>query len=314
MPAATLHLYTTAPLFLNAFHDRTELRPASVRGEIRYWLRALLGAQHADIAAVWLDESAVMGSTASGSPITLRILTQPTSEDFAQFPLLPHRESNRSQACAIKCQVAFPLSLSVRPGMLVPDRFWQALSVWLLLGGLGKRSRRMFGGLAVHQIESTSQPPLLIPPAWQPLAQPIASPAALSAHITALLTSIIGNTPATLPAMPDFPTLHPRHSVILVGTKPFDNSEAANRTLFEILRSSIFRPHERVFGYATNGRRASPLIAQVRQIGTQFYPILTVMRSPLDVSVRNPWKIMNDFIMEATDKFGGITAWGGPLA
>ncbi len=80
----------------------------------------------------------------------------------------------------------------------------------------------------------------------------------------------------------------------------------------KLLRTEKYRNAERNFGYAMQGRRASPLIAQMRKVGKHYIPILTVMRSEVQ---RSPidWKVLNNFMRDATELWDGETVWGGEL-
>ncbi len=117
---------------------------------------------------------------------------------------------------------------------------------------------------------------------------------------------------ADLPQVPAFPTLHPDYSRVVVGTVGFPNWASLIEDLFGLLRSDQYRSHERTFGYAMNGRRASPLIAQVRRIGDQYYPVLTAMRSTPDKGIE--WSILDNFMDDAEARWNGKTVWGGRLA
>ena len=67
-------LKVVSPMFLNgAYTQQPELRAASVRGQLRYWLRAYLGAQTSDLKAIWEKESAVFGSTGQGSAVNVGV-------------------------------------------------------------------------------------------------------------------------------------------------------------------------------------------------------------------------------------------------
>jgi CRISPR-associated protein Cmr1 len=72
----TVTLETVTPLFLGGAEQQPELRPASFRGALRFWLRALLGAHIGDnVEHVREAENRVFGSTNSASPITVRFNT-----------------------------------------------------------------------------------------------------------------------------------------------------------------------------------------------------------------------------------------------
>ena len=69
-----LTLETVTPLFLGGVTQQSELRPASFRGALHYWYRALVGGVVGnDLSALRLAESKVFGNTEGSSPVTLRL-------------------------------------------------------------------------------------------------------------------------------------------------------------------------------------------------------------------------------------------------
>ncbi|GCE15845.1 type III-B CRISPR module RAMP protein Cmr1 [Tengunoibacter tsumagoiensis] len=82
MQEVTFDLQTLTPLFLSgAYPTDVELRPPSFRGEMRYWLRTLLGGMLGtdtkgleQVAAI---EEQVFGSTERGSGVIVRLSPQP---------------------------------------------------------------------------------------------------------------------------------------------------------------------------------------------------------------------------------------------
>jgi len=293
-----ISLRLVTPLFLNGSNSRgsPEWRAASVRGQLRYWLRAILGARLDDLSAIRDEECAVLGSTEGGSPVSLRLYGNRIPA-VSRVAMLPHRANQQGHQEAILPPEQAMLEIVTRPGVPVPPRVMQALQVWLLLGGLGKRSRRMFGALDVR-------------PIWGS----VTTPDELATLVNERLTKIVV-VKATGTTIPDFPTLHPLHSRVLVARQGFNTYEDAMRSLFnDLLRSSKYRPYERMFGHATRGRRASPLIAQVRQFGDQLYPVLTMVRSnPKPDEPRAKWQLYNDFFTDAQRLWNGVDVWGNPF-
>src|SRR5690554_5008347 len=76
-----LHLTVTTPLFSNnGDPQRAEIRVPSIRGVMRFWLRALAGIMAGDnLRALNQIENQVLGNTAESSPVKLRIPHQPES-------------------------------------------------------------------------------------------------------------------------------------------------------------------------------------------------------------------------------------------
>jgi CRISPR-associated protein Cmr1 len=294
MTVYTLTVIT--PLFLyGADQKKPEIRAASVRGQLRYWFRAIEGAGTSDLNQLWTAESEVFGSTAGSSVVSLRFYAQGELKTQS-YAMLPHQTERRFQSWqdAISPDQKLRLEMVTRPGIdKVPPKAVRALVAWLLLGGLGKRSRRMFGALESPRLTGK-----------------LADGNALANEIGRQLQDIV--KPCNLPQVPAFPTLHPDYSRVVVGTVGFQDWESLIKDLFDLLRSDQYRSHERTFGYAMNGRRASPLIAQVRRIGDQYYPVLTAMRSTPDKDIE--WSILDNFMDDAEARWNGKTVWGGRLA
>ena len=80
MPRATLSLEFVTPCFLGGSdnHSLAEWRAPSVRGQLRWWYRALAGAQKdGDLDKVRAGETALFGSTERTSPLRVRASGQP---------------------------------------------------------------------------------------------------------------------------------------------------------------------------------------------------------------------------------------------
>lgn len=298
MPTVHYRLKTITPWFLNGPDPRSpELRAASVRGQLRYWFRAIEGARTADLQQLWQLESNIFGSTGGGSAVSLRVYPRELPAQLTA--MLPHRANDRDRSYqqAIEPDRDVFLEAVTRPGVRLLSGFRNALEVWLLLGGIGKRSRRMFGALgdaSFWDFENLSGPQELVEKAKKRLEE-----------IIKVDDTLAGTVPA-------FPTLHPAHSWVVIGTQGTSGWETIISQLFtSLLRNAKYRPNQRNFGQAMGVRRASPLIAQVRKIGNSYYPILTIMRSTPAKDIR--WQVLNDFMNDASQLWKGETVWGGPL-
>lgn len=306
MTTLDLTLTLVSPAFIYGAYQRgrgddirPEMRGQSVRGQLRYWLRAIIGAQSDSLSRMWERESAVFGSTGAGSVVSVRVYPPPLQRiQTEQVDMLPHRTNprERSPSKAISVDQKFSLQIVTRPGVMIPDDALAALKVWSLLGGVGKRSRRMFGAIRIGAKDN---------PLWYAAPKTADDLAGL---ITQTLTQAVSK-PATFTREPAWPTLHPKYSWVVVGREAYENSQQANAALFNLLRGP-YREHERSFGHAMGGRRASPLHAQVRRIGTEYYPVLTALRAgPTDRDIK--WDVVARFMKDAEDRFNGTTVWGG---
>jgi CRISPR-associated protein Cmr1 len=323
MASLRLKLVTTAPTFLKGADPKgdPEFRAASIRGQLRYWLRAMLGAYTQDLKEIWKHESAVFGSTERGSVVTVRVSrgvvkqNEESNEprDNRNPPrykpyLLPHRPNDREKSpdYAIRPGTQVTLDLLTRPAVTFPEDVKNALSLWLLLGGVGKRSRRMMGGLQLASLTNDNNLPI---PEWMTITPD--TPQLWAEWYQYELINMISQPTSQTGEIPKFPTLHPSHSCVLVGQRLFDSATDANQALFGLLRNNIFRPNSDAFGYAGGGgRRASPVIAQVRKLDDDHYfPVLTIFQSnPLKPRDWNT--IMNSFIDAAKTTFNATHVYG----
>ncbi len=327
MPHVRLPLELVSPAFTSGADPRKpELRVPTIRGQIRYWLRAYLGASLSDHQQVSVYENALLGSTGTGSLVTMRV-RQPELNQIGEVKLVPHSKDFKAKALLPSTDDdiggRFTLELSTPPGVPFPDEVAHAVSIWLLLGGVGKRSRRMFGAVQLHgkPKRSKGHPVNKADFGWWKLwsdlqQQPHLFREEQDTHM--LITKHVLETHVQhtkRASRPTYPTLHPRYSRVIVGMLPFETAEEANRKLFDLLRKPKFREYEEMFGFAASDRRASPLIATVRRFDEAYYPVLTVMRSPLHKKNKSEnWQIVDEFMDESETVFQGETVWGGHLA
>jgi CRISPR-associated protein Cmr1 len=146
-------LETVTPLFLGGADPRgePELRAASIRGALRFWLRALLGgftgSSPHGLDQLRQAESKVFGSTATGaSSVIVRIVQEQTSKTsfskivgelpgVAYLFFATRKIGNEPERIAINPETKFRLILSPRPvvkkGHLL---LWHACAaLWLLV-------------------------------------------------------------------------------------------------------------------------------------------------------------------------------------
>jgi CRISPR-associated protein Cmr1 len=178
-----VNLATVTPLFLGGSEPRgdPELRPASFKGELRFWWRALWGGVYPNRAIDDLSaaESRVFGTTDEASPIVLRLGgEQPRQSawrfgsspgvDYLFFSMKGTRQDPDRKG--FEAGQTFELTLQARLGQHVNERVETAFreacaSLWLLvrLGGVGARSRRGAGNLCALEITDGSWPEALPP-------------------------------------------------------------------------------------------------------------------------------------------------------
>jgi CRISPR-associated protein Cmr1 len=155
MMRVELTLKTVTPLFLGGADQQPELRPASVRGALRFWLRAALGGVigDADLDRLHYLEANVFGEMERGSAVVVRLSYSGFSK--SEEPLLPHRTGGQAGIVkAVPVGTPFNLILNLRPcagSQLLEIATWTAL-LWLTLGGIGRRSRRGAGSVRIQAV------------------------------------------------------------------------------------------------------------------------------------------------------------------
>lgn len=268
-------LGVVTPLFIGGADPRAadarlrepELRATSVRGGLRWWLRALLGGtgwagpKLDDSEAIWREEAAVFGAAGEGygaSPVLVHLSDErpagpPKSAqknpnagrgriDGLDYLLYGMHES-RGQGARQYFQpdTSFRLTLAPRPGAADSKTAMcrASAALWLLtmLGGLGARSRRGAGCLAPISAEG-----------WEAYGLPAptiaASPSELRDKLRdglAKLRSAVKNSNYTdapmsknvIPPSSPFSIIHPNYLTIYVLDTTWPSWEAAMREVGE---------------------------------------------------------------------------------
>src|SRR5208283_4025070 len=144
------------PLFnRGAYEDRPEIRPASIRGQLHWWFRALGNS--------YTDEKSVFGGVHGGatcSKIVIRVFQSGSTPKGADFPTLPHKQgAQASVKKAFPIGTACDLCILTRLGGLngrLRAAFERTLEGWLLLGTLGLRATRAAGSFRWTPVADTA--------------------------------------------------------------------------------------------------------------------------------------------------------------
>jgi len=310
-------LETVTPLFLAGADPRgaPELRAASVRGALRFWLRALLGGVIGD-APDRLDElrkaeSAVFGSTDTGASA---VIVRVTGEEQAQpFRPLPHSQSKTFTAQGIAPSKALTITLAPRPPHRhIPEAALGPLVMFILLGGMGKRSRRGFGSVVIRSVGEGF--PL------QPSAYTTAD--AFSVRVSPLIKDAISKTKSLVLALglsvgtpsrlAHFPILDEQYAKILFCKTPFEGWEEGMKEFWKVLRSDSYRDNP-VFGFAVGAaRQASPLHLRIVKLAESYHILLTAFR--VHFAGQQPsWEVMQQLLEECQQKWNGEWVVGGGM-
>jgi len=254
---------TVTPLFLGGADPRgaLELRAASVRGALRFWLRALLGGVIGDEPQRLQDlraaEAAVFGSTDTGaSPVIVRIVNSPreVSIPFSKLAEWDPKSKrygkpgiaylffaargtrNEPERYAIQAGTSFDLEIVARPGAKVDNAFEYAYAaLWLLthLGGLGARSRRGAGSLQVTRVEGNTLPSEL-----PPLEVRSNTPVELQEELRDGLRRLreMAGVGTSVGSLSVFDVLHPKACRVWVVDKTFGSWEGALDSIGQQMR------------------------------------------------------------------------------
>lgn len=216
----TLRLRTITPLFGGGYAPREVdplcvIRPAAIRGHLRFWWRATAGAQYTTPQALFEAEEALWGSAASdkeptSGPGKVSVEVTVTKEGRPKrlseidpgsdtrrgprqgvfvYPFQEQRGANPEPEAVGRVDVEFTVRLVWRGE--AREALERTLRAWVALGGVGARTRRGCGALA-----------------------PIGAPAWLDQPRTA---ADVPNFAQSLVALPDRPN-DPEHSVLAGGT------------------------------------------------------------------------------------------------
>lgn len=335
---------TVTPVFLGGAQAREladAIRPASVRGQVRYWLRALLGASidpaNPDDALNELKrrEGGLMGDTEAGSPVRFRV-RRPGGFQFAEAQaqprgwatggrrMLPHRavrnQENPLASDAFVEEQQLDIILSPRPGrMTIPDEVVAATLLWLHLGGLGKRARRGFGSLQPVKFAPSGEGVISVTAREFLHDGRPADAAALRSRINALLGWMGGVTPVpagSWAGRSGWPVLHEAVAGVRVSDAvkgynlPKSYHEAMAPFWVESLRADGLRD-ERAYGYAKpNDRRASPFHLHIARTEAGYHQVITTFWANPSPAGAAGWAKVAALLADVETQFGATTLWG----
>lgn len=296
-------LQTTTPLRLCGADPRGayEVRAASLRGVLRFWLRALLGGEIGDgansLKALRQAEGAVFGDTKLGASRVVVRLTANSEQGTSGIP----------------AGSLLTLTIVPRPPYhSVPDAVWGALHLFVLLGGLGKRSRRGNGSFIVHSYSGGIPIPFSDYSNADSFGRQAKDIIFRSRGLVKSYTQSLGMKSGDVNDPPSFPVFHDQHTKVLFCKEPFTSWERAIQACQDLLRSQPYRGNH-VFGFARGRtRQASPLHVRVVKLGSQYHILFTAFRYKFASENNRPsWAIMQKFLKESEQEWNGEWLFGG---
>lgn len=328
MEEVTFDLQTITPLFLTGVNQETaELRAPSFRGAMRYWLRALVGGIYGTddegLKKVREAEAAVFGATDSGSSVRVKVSNasqearpftekisirvggewQATGKGYLLWSMAQSGKADKGNFKAARWFFPSGTQLSVSLFARENNQYFQeAISAfWLLtqLGGMGSRSRRCGGSLAV-QFAKGNTPEL----SFTPSTTTQALKSNLEQGISAARTMYhVAPRHVNEPQFDILSRGNCRIWLLQNGNQPWRSAEEAMKTIGEELqgyRSTIPIQQRKVFGLPLknfSGRRSSPLLLRVTKLqNAQYVGIAVLFKTKAAGIPMSDYAIIEDWI------------------
>ncbi|GAK51212.1 CRISPR-associated RAMP protein, Cmr1 family [Candidatus Moduliflexus flocculans] len=284
MHSITFELETITPMFMyGADQNHAELRPPSFKGMMRFWWRAMRADD--DVKTLSKDEAHLFGGTDKGqgrSKIIVRFLSYEISQILA--PLLPHDLKRMPQRKAIKPDYHFTCNVTLTTtSENEKQELVAAFKCALLLGGMGKRSRRGYGSVSYRAFET-------IPQFIEELVTSSQSLSKIPFDQKNLPNAICLKKRTLNEKEPEYP----RILEIFVGTKGLGRDVL----LKKIGEASHTHTNPALGTVANKKRFASPVIVTVVKTAQAYHPVITKLTTHFPDGVTGNLQKQQDFINE----------------
>jgi len=276
MNSITFECKTITPMLMHGADGKSaELRPASIKGILRFWWRAIHG--NLSLDKLHEKEGEIFGSTDKRSKVIIFPIEIRKIEDFQISPT-PHHHKGYCSLTKQNCYsfnettnicnkakkkpaklYTFTLKMMIHTNDYMNKE--QLKNLFILattLGGFGQRSRRGFGSVKITKIDNTDFTP---PTTEQEIKAKIAD--------TFKYTSQIN---------------YPHIKEIKVG-KTYDNFEVLLKTIGEA--SHTHECDELGYAKRDGSRLASPIYVSIIQDGSHFRPVITTLKNTQSSKDRN---------------------------
>lgn len=305
MEKLTVTLKTVTPLFLGGADGKTpELRAPSIKGAMRFWWRAIKGMD--DIKKLHDEENKIFGGTGEGegrSRVIVRVIRSLNTmsgegegrsgvkeeemfERVNEELILPHKGNWKKPAFKAGKEFKIEISFTVDKEILTLEQFKNLFILIVLLGGLGRRSRRGFGSLIITKINDEDYIPKY----------------GLS-DILHLLNSLNNNYKLDkdkIVLCRNANAAYPFIGEIQIGEKGVDKYE----TLLVRIGNATsnirkkYKAQANSLGFAgNNGRFASPVYVSTLLKSGRYYPVITTLNTAFENKADKVNKnVQQDFI------------------
>ena len=148
-----------SPLFGGSSEKgKNDIRESSIRGQLRFWWRATIGAGYNSVKEMRGKEGEIFGNTDKASNVIIKIINRikRSEKNFVSFPTKQNGKSDmkysyilfpfRDQKIDGLMNITFDLQVKILKEEFVDD-VKKTLKAWINFGGLGARTRRGLGSL-----------------------------------------------------------------------------------------------------------------------------------------------------------------------
>jgi len=278
-----------------------ELRASAIRGLLRYWLRAVLGGHITSVSEVYAQESAILGSTAIGSRVNVRVQQGRSMQTAKSQTVLPRQTKGYSLShTGFIPGSDFRITMSTHPldksGVLAADSdLLKAVFLMVHFGGLGRRSRRGSGNLRMlHTNGYEGEPQLaILPENRDELALYLAK-----------VSNYVSPQSYNVGRRPDFPIFASDTAVVLLGRQTHVTYGDAFNELWTV--SGPYHHEGGIFG-DVRPRRASAIHMRVAASRAGYVAQQTILYTG-----NGQWGKMRDYIQQClTQGFDAVYGtWG----
>lgn len=294
MPRIQITVQNTTPLLIYGADNKDdrvnrniraepELRATSIRGILRYWLRAVLGSSINSVERIYEAESSILGSTDKGSRIQVRVARSRSLEVERGLTVLPAQTRGFNLThTGFAPDGEFRITLSTHPLdsnilFVANSNLVKALFLMLHFGGLGRRARRGGGNLRVVAVKGYQGDHKL-----DYLPENRDDAAAYLREIAQFIS------PNNLGRRPNFPVFSGDTAVVLLGKETHADYEDAFKELWRV--SGPYHSSGGIFG-DVRPRRASAIHMRVMATQAGYVSQQTILYSGT-----GQWGTMREYI------------------
>jgi CRISPR type III-B/RAMP module RAMP protein Cmr1 len=270
---------------MSGANQQPELRAASFRGVLRYWMRASLGSRVAAPKELLQEESRYYGSTEGGSPLRVRVkqTAGPQTYQPQRCAVLPPDRFFKGYQIGFAFDLIFDVHPLCSPEQVFNDQFWCSLLLAIKFGAFGRRARRAAGAVqasGVIELDNLNEKAQTIAQKYTDSFEVACKDFRdLRNHLTEVVRKV--PTSGTWARTPRYPVFHKDHVQVFLSDNGDKDFLKALAPLWAI--TSSYHHNDGAWGEAIHGRRASAFHIRVHRCANDmYYPLITVFHSGRD--------------------------------